>query len=294
MIRCVLFLCVLVSASAVGAEQKQATSLSAAANPIRKIVTMLQLMVKKIEAEGEEEKELYEKFMCYCSTSDAQLGKSIEDGNTKIPELESSIKESTEEKAQLEEDLKNHQADRVSANEAMAKATEIREGEAAAYAKESTQDKTNLESLTKAIAAITKGLSGGFLQTSYAVVLKNYVMHKIQIMENDRLDMLAFLQGTENDEGESPGSDEILGILKQLKDEMTKDLADVIKKEEDAVAAYQTLMSSKTTEVETLTAAIEEKLVRVGELGVSIAEMKNDLEDTIEAVGEDTDRKSVV
>merc|ERR1719335_1028998 len=68
---------------------------------------------------------------------------------------------------------------------------------------------------------------------------------------------------------------------------MTKDLADVIKKEEEAVAAYQTLMSSKTTEVETLTAAIEEKLVRVGELGVSIAEMKNDLEDTVETLAED-------
>merc|ERR1719335_767845 len=69
---------------------------------------------------------------------------------------------------------------------------------------------------------------------------------------------------------------------------MTKDLADVIKKEEEAVAAYQTLMSSKTTEVETLTAAIEEKLVRVGELGVSIAQMKNDLEDTQETLAEDT------
>merc|ERR1719335_2134931 len=69
---------------------------------------------------------------------------------------------------------------------------------------------------------------------------------------------------------------------------MTKDLADVIKKEEEAVAAYQTLMSSKTTEVETLTAAIEEKLVRVGELGVSIAQMKNDLTDTEETLMEDT------
>merc|ERR1719265_2405495 len=47
-------------------------------------------------------------------------------------------------------------------------------------------------------------------------------------------------------------------------------------------------MAAKKTEVETLTKAIEEKLVRVGELGVHIAEMKNDLEDTQEALGEDT------
>jgi chromosome segregation ATPase len=37
-----------------------------------------------------------------------------------------------------------------------------------------------------------------------------------------------------------------------------------------------------------LTKAIEEKLVRVGELGVKIATMKNDLEDTVETLAEDT------
>merc|ERR1711985_149647 len=47
-------------------------------------------------------------------------------------------------------------------------------------------------------------------------------------------------------------------------------------------------MAAKKKEVETLTAAIEQKLVRVGELGVKIAEMKNDLEDTEETLMEDT------
>merc|ERR1719421_1398634 len=47
-------------------------------------------------------------------------------------------------------------------------------------------------------------------------------------------------------------------------------------------------MAAKKKEIEALTKAIEEKLVRVGELGVEIAEMKNDLEDTQEALAEDT------
>jgi hypothetical protein len=34
-----------------------------AANPIRKVVTMLQMMQKKVEQEGEKEKELFDKFM---------------------------------------------------------------------------------------------------------------------------------------------------------------------------------------------------------------------------------------
>merc|ERR1719380_424853 len=126
-----------------------------AANPIRKVVTMLQMMMKKIEAEGVKEKELYDKFMCYCKTADETLGKSIGDANTKIPQLESDIKAAVEEKAQLEADLEAHQTDRDAAKQAMAKATEIREKEAAAFAKEMGEDKANLEALLKATAAIS-------------------------------------------------------------------------------------------------------------------------------------------
>merc|ERR1719482_2157037 len=46
-------------------------------------------------------------------------------------------------------------------------------------------------------------------------------------------------------------------------------------------------MAAKKTEVDTLSAAIEEKMIRVGELGVEIATMKNDLEDTEEDLSED-------
>ena len=42
----------------------QAAEEHAAANPIRNVVTMLQTMQKKVEAEGEREQELFDKFMC--------------------------------------------------------------------------------------------------------------------------------------------------------------------------------------------------------------------------------------
>ena len=35
------------------------------ANPIRKVVTMLQSLQKKVAAEGEKEQELFDKFMCW-------------------------------------------------------------------------------------------------------------------------------------------------------------------------------------------------------------------------------------
>merc|ERR1719301_301035 len=181
---CVLFaiLSVHATASSLTAEQNAALN----ANPVRKVVTMLEMMVKKIEAEGVKEKELYDKFMCYCKTADETLGKSIGDADTKIPQLESDIKEAVEEKAQLESDIEAHQADRDSAKEAMAKATEMREKEAAAFAKEMGEDKANLDAIAKAVAALEKGMAGGFLQTNAAGVLRKLVLAKIDMVELDR------------------------------------------------------------------------------------------------------------
>jgi len=273
--------------AAVTVEQKTRQKTELVANPIRKVVTMLQNMVKKIEEEGEKEKELYDKFMCYCNTADVTLGKSIQDADTKIPQLEADIKASSEEKAQLESDLKAHQEDRTAANEAMAKATEIREKEAAAFAKENAEEKANLEALKKALAAIEKGLGGAFLQTSAAGVLRKLVMQKNDMLEEDRHELVAFLQGADTNGNAAPGTEEIVGIMKQLGDEMEKDMGETLAAEKKAIEDYEALIAAKKEEVATLTAAIEEKLVRVGELGVKIATLKNDLEDTVEAKAED-------
>jgi len=63
----------------------------AGANPIRKVVTMLQNMEKKVVAEGEKQDALYEKFMCYCQSSGDGLAKGVAEAKMRIPELESSI-----------------------------------------------------------------------------------------------------------------------------------------------------------------------------------------------------------
>merc|ERR1719272_2059749 len=74
-----------------------------AANPIRKVVTMLQSMQKKISAEGKKEQELYDKFMCYCKNGAGDLQASIAGSTTKVPQLQSDIEASTAQLAQLKE-----------------------------------------------------------------------------------------------------------------------------------------------------------------------------------------------
>merc|ERR1719159_83079 len=255
------------------------------ANPIRRVVSMLQMMSKKVEEEGVKEKELFDKFMCYCKSGMETLAKSIEDAETKIPQLASDIKEAEAEKGQLDEDIASHKADREEAKAAMAKATAIREKEAAAFAKENSDSNADLEALGKALTAIEKGMEGGFLQTSAAAVLRRLTLSQ-DLGNSDRDELTSFLtQG--NGEGYAPASGEIVGILKQMKDTMEKDLSEMIAAEEEAKKQYSELMAAKQKEVDSLTKAIEEKIKRAGEVGVELVNLKEDADDTASSLAED-------
>merc|ERR1719440_207415 len=103
-------------------ESGAGSSAAATVNPIRKVVTMLQNMQTKITAEGKKKEKMFDEYMCYCSNADETLGKSISDAQTKIPQVDSAIKEGAAMKKQLEAELKDAQVARVDAKDAIAKA----------------------------------------------------------------------------------------------------------------------------------------------------------------------------
>jgi len=259
-------------------------SMEATANPIRRVVTMLQMMQNKVTAEGEKEKELFDKFMCYCQNGATDLKNSIDAANTKIPQVESALKEAAASKTQLEADVKQAQADRTEAKEAIAKATSLREKEAAIYAKDSSDMKTNLAALTKAISAIEGGMSGSaFLQTTGASAVRRLAVD-MDLSAADRDQVMSFLSaGT----GYAPQSGAITGILKQMKDTMAADLARATEEEKKSVADFDGLVAAKEKEIESCQKAIESKIERVGNLGVEIETMKADLSDTAQDMLED-------
>jgi len=264
----------------------EADASGSGANPIRRVVTMLQAMQKKIAEEGEKEKELYEKFQCYCKTSGGTLGESIAALEAKGPAVSSDIEQAEAQRTQYQADLKQHQTDRDDAKKAMAAATSLREKEAKAFGAEKAEADANIASINSAVAALEKGMSGGFLQTGGAQVLKKLALSKQEMSDADRQEILAFISGTETS-GYAPQSGEITGILKQLGSEMSKTLAESTATEEEAIKNYDGLMGAKKKEVDSCTASIETKTQRVGELAVSIVQMKNDLSDSAAQLLED-------
>eukprot|EP00971_Amphidinium_carterae_P187253 3716654-Amphidinium_carterae.2 len=257
---------------------------AATANPIRKVVNMLQAMSAKVEEEGKKEEELYEKFMCYCKGNTGTLEASITAAEEKIPEVSAALEEATAKKAKYEEDLKSHKAEREDAKKAIEEATAVREKEAAEYAKAKGDGDQNYEAMKKAIAALEAGVGAGFLQTNSAAVVRKRVEASEDLSDEQKQSYAAFLSGNT---GYAPISGEVIGMLKQMSDTLFADLAAAEKAEEEAIAAFEELKAAKEAQIAALTKAIEEKSERLGKISVEIVNMKEDIEDTTDALADD-------
>merc|ERR1719408_408684 len=168
---------------------------------------MLQMMVKKVEAEGKKEEEMFEKFMCYCDSNQGTLQKSIDDAKTKIPQVESDIKEAEGLKAQLEQDLKDHRQDRTDAKAAMEKATSMRDKDHSEFSAENSELESNIDALGRAIPAIEKGMASSFLQTSGGNVLRKLVVSdKVNSLSDYDRQLLASFLSTKQTSKYAPAS----------------------------------------------------------------------------------------
>lgn len=270
---------VLALAAAHAEASQQQVALNALANPIRKVVTMLQLMQKKVTEEGKQEEKLLDKFMCYCSNGGKDLASSIEAATEKIPAVSSDIESATARLSQAKQDLIDAQTSRSAAKKAVAEAKALRGKEANTFADLKAEADTNTVAMAKAITALENGMVGSFLQTPAAAILKQVVSKSSfsGMADADQQSVISFLSGTNQ---YAPQSGEITGILKQMLDTMKADLADAIAAEEKSISLFKGLVAAKEKEIAANSAAVEAKTEQIGSLGVSLVEMKEDLSDT--------------
>jgi len=286
MMRHVFVVALLAAIGCVGAESSNQRLL---ANPIRKVVTMLQDMQKSVEAEGEKEKELFEKFMCYCNNGAGSLDASIQTAAAAIESLTGKIATEKAQKSQAEQEVAQHKVDRTEAEKTVKESTAMREKEANEFAATSGELKANVEAMTGALAALRKGLGASLMQTSAGQTLRNIIEHSPAVSEGERSTLVSFLESGDSEGG---STDQIIGIVDQMKDEMAADLKETTSSEEEAKAAFKTLISSKEQEIAAAGKAVEKKTGRIGELAVSAVQAEADLKDTQEAMDEDTKFKA--
>merc|ERR1719392_228797 len=97
--------------------------------PISKVVTLM----KDMEKDAEIDEEVYEKFICWCTTNDATKTKEIKDAEEHIKLLGLQIDEWTAFSGELSVQISGHYKDMKGLKENLAKATAIRKKELAEF-----------------------------------------------------------------------------------------------------------------------------------------------------------------
>merc|ERR1719331_2790005 len=100
---------------------------------------------------------------------------------------------------------------------------------------------------------------------------------------------MSFLESGSTEQG---GSDTIIGIVEQMKETMEADLAETESSEAESKTTYETLMTSKKSEIEAAGKAIETKSARLGKWAWFRAWAQGALAKTTDAVAEDTNFKA--
>lgn len=250
-------------------------------NPIRKVVNMLQDMEKKAQEKDETAKKLFDEFQCQCKSTKQDLTTSIATAEQKLASLPSDIEEAEKKLVQVKEGVKKAKSDRAAAKNALAEAKAIREKESKDYINTKDEFEVNIRAIGKAVKSIEGGAAAAFLETGMSQVLERAVTNQKDMDEDHRDTILSFLSG------ESAGSNEVTGILKELGDEMSRNLAQVTSEEEESIRIFNGLVAAKTKEINACAQAVEDKTNMIGELGIEIVEMKDDQKDSEKSFGED-------
>merc|ERR1719262_1082394 len=260
-------------------------------NPMRKIITMLQDMAKEVEREGEVEKELFDKALCACEGGEAELDKTIADSQAAIEEWTAKTESGNAEKTQLNQEVSEHKTAAATAKKDLEEATMLREKENKAFVENEKDLQMNLDGLSKAIPAIEKGMGGAALMQLPGAArkmdrLRRFVEVTKLLGNDERSNVLAFLdQGSDEESGDkanSQGAGEILGILKNMKDEMEKDLKEAQEEDASAHNSFNDLTAAKAEEIKLNKKAVVDKEKRIGAIALELSEGNHALEDAKE------------
>ena len=163
-------------------------------NPIRRVVNLLQEMAKKITEEGEQEAAMYKNFECYCRTTSQELKTNVEEGTARITDSTSKIKAEEGILVELKTVIKVSQESRAEAKQALASAVALDDKGASAFDAESSDLAANIDALTRAIAALEKGVAGSsFLQSRVGPAIRKVAMSSEKVSDSERSTLLSFL-----------------------------------------------------------------------------------------------------
>jgi DNA repair exonuclease SbcCD ATPase subunit len=290
----------------VAAEAAAVSKLSEDKNrPVTKVINLLKDMGETLKKEQDEDEEVYEKLYCWCETNDKEKTAAIADAESRISTLTASIEEGTASSAKLNTEIKNLNSEVAKNQEALDKATALRQEELAEF---NTEEKDVLQSIGAMKSAVTVlgKHNEAFLQISeetllniavqvHAAMRKHHRVVAKALSPSQRKTVTSFIQAPSDffdadptfKQSYAPQSGAIFGILKQMKETFETNLASSQKEEMESQSAYESLKAAKESEIKAGSDLSDTKTQELADTDAKVAQEKQDLEDTRNSLAAD-------
>merc|ERR1719199_1893435 len=263
-----------------------AENAQAAGSPMQRVIQLLNDLKLEVEKDGEAEKLMYQKFMCWCDSGGAEEEEALQVQKERIERLHPLIEQAKEQVATLTDQIHESDKEVASHEQAKAGADAIRADEQEKYKLESENLKQSIVALTKAIAVLQRAKdAASFAQVSSFMkdALRPFTQHAIVKTVLDDRQVQAFLTApVVNGFLQVTGTmqfapDHILGVLSGLMDAFKHGLADAEKTEASASAAYDSLVSSKGQELRAARATLRKLNEEKAGLNAQLARDSDDI-----------------
>lgn len=307
--------------------QSRRDSKASAANderPIRKVITLLEEMKVQVQKDADADVTAYDKYMCWCETNIKDKSEAVKIAGERIEQLTAVIEESTAKIGELKTEIEALEKSIEEDKDSLATATAVRKEEKEAFVAEETDTKETIALLDEAIKVLAKvqlvqkhgsgekeakRASDMLLQVKDVLQLKLPQFHSVMqrdlfalmgsmqdLMQSGKGPNGAFLGVVQPNalEGNTAGASSynarsggILGILKAMMDEFSKDLAAAQKADMAAEESFQKLRAAKMDEIKAASDQKDEKEALLADVQDKLAKAKEDKMATEDALSAD-------
>lgn len=283
-------------AHAAGVQTLRSHQVSVKEYPVSKVVNLLRDMKDELEKEADADEELYDKLACWCETNDKEKTKAIADAEQHLIDLQATIERLIQETTEWTVEIEGLEKEVAANHKALEAATAMRMKEEGEFTEEEKEMLEAIKSLTTAVEVLSK-------QHTNPSFLDQRMLSNIASSVNNQIHQHSdLLQGTLSPEQESliesmaqgnvygnyePQSGQIFGILSQMKETFEQNLSQAQADEKSKAQSYADVKAAKEEEIVTGETAIKEKKQLLADGDETIAQSKEDREDTTAALTAD-------
>jgi hypothetical protein len=272
-----------------------AATLDLKERPVSKVIRLLKEMKESLEKERAADEELKSKMDCWCKTNEEEKNGAVKVANSRIDQLVADIQKHSGLSAQLKAEIAQLGKEIAEGTAALETATQVRAKELEEFQANEQDLVGSLAAMKNAILVLSKHHSA-FLQGAVSNEVRTAVeavLAKPAVLGEHREKLQGFLQhkgtqpGRTNSGSYTPQSGAIFGILNQMKDEFESNLSQMQKDEAQSASDFAELKKAKTAEIAAGKAKLKEKTFGLADSDDFLADAKEDLTSTRDALASD-------